>query len=135
MRLYLSELYALCVNTHGTVSVIILFIIMAMITMFGWFLVLFSNRFFFFLRFSFYKNCHYVIVYCHHPKLNLNSQNMTLIKLDTLDTNSILFPQPWVDFIGGCTGVCTSVGLGQLPKPNHDKILSDQSRNKYKYMF
>ena len=60
---------------------------------------------------------------------------MTLIKLDTLDTNSILFLQPSVDFIGGCTGVCTSVGLGQLPKPNHDKILSDQSRNKYKYMF
>ena len=59
MRLNLSELYALCVNTRGTVSVIILFIIMAMITMFGWFLVLFSNRFFF--RFSFYKNWKTVI--------------------------------------------------------------------------
>ena len=46
------------------------------------FSVLFSNRFF-----SFYKN--YEIVYCQCPKLDHNSQNMTVIKHNymTLDTN------------------------------------------------
>ena len=40
------------------------------------------------------ENRHYVIAYCHRLKLDLNSQNMTIITLNymTLDTNSILFP-------------------------------------------
>jgi hypothetical protein len=58
----------------------------------GFFSVLFSNRFFQFIFYKNQKTRHYVIVYCHRPKLDLNSQNMTLIKLNytTLNKNYTL---------------------------------------------